>query len=84
MKYLATTRYGKGELHIVVTMYEKYADLLEKKGVTTYQVCKETGISQSAMANFKARSDKGAKLSFENVARLASYFDVDIEYFVDD
>ena len=64
-------------------MYEKYLKLLEKKGVTTYQVCKETGISQTTMANFKSRSKGGAKLSFDNVVKLARYFDVPLDYFVE-
>lgn len=58
-------------------MYEIYAKLLGIKGVTTAEVCRSTGISQSTMANWKRR--KGA-LSAENASKLADYFEVSVQY----
>ena len=40
-------------------MYEKYLKLLKDRGVTTYQVCKETGIPESTISMWKARKDDG-------------------------
>ena len=60
-------------------MYEKYSALLEKVNKTSYQVSKETGISQTAFSNWKTgRSEP----SLESLKRLARYFDVSIEYFL--
>ena len=36
-------------------MYEVFEKLLQKFGVTTYQVSKATGISQSTFSNWKQR-----------------------------
>ena len=68
-------------------MYEKYLRLLEEKGVTTYQVCKSTGISESTISMWGKRAtespDKEPKLSMDNVAKLAKFFGVPIEYFIE-
>ena len=62
-------------------MYEKYSALLEKVNKTSYQVSKETGISQTAFSNWKTgRSEP----SLESLKRLGRYFDVSIEYFLSD
>lgn len=61
-------------------MYEKYQALLDKENKTSYQVSKETGISQTAFSNWKAgRNDPG----LESLRKLAKYFGVPIEYFLD-
>ena len=62
-------------------MYEKYSSLLEKVNKTSYQVSKETGISQTAFSNWKSgRSEP----SLKSLKRLARYFGVSIEYFLSD
>lgn len=62
-------------------MYEKYSALLEKVNKTSYQISKETGISQTAFSNWKSgRSEP----SLESLKRLARYFGVPIEYFLSD
>lgn len=64
-----------------VILYEKYSALLEKVNKTSYQISKETGISQTAFSNWKSgRSEP----SLESLKRLARYFDVPIEYFLPD
>ncbi len=61
-------------------MYEKFKDLLDKTNKTTYQVSKETGISQTAFSNWKSgRSGP----SLESLKKLASYFNKPIEYFLE-
>lgn len=61
-------------------MYKKFQDLLDKTNKTTYQVAKDTNISQTAFSNWKSgRSGP----SLESLRKLAKYFDVPIEYFLD-
>ncbi len=62
-------------------MYEKFKELLDNMNKTPYQVSKETGISQTAFSNWKSgRSEPG----LESLKRLADYFGVSIEYFLED
>lgn len=62
-------------------LYEKYKTLLDKVNKTSYQVSKETGISQTAFSNWKSgRSEPG----LESLKRLADYFGVSIEYFLEE
>ena len=69
-------------------MYEKYLKLLEERGVTTYQVCQATGISENTISMWKTRSkefpEKNYKLRVDNLAKLAKYFEVPIEYFLEE
>lgn len=58
-------------------MYEIFEQLLEKFGVTTYQVSKATGISQSTFSNWKSRRNI---LSPEKLQMIADYFHVSIDY----
>lgn len=61
-------------------MYKKFKELLDKINKTTYQISKETGISQSAFSNWKSgRSEP----SLESLKKLADYFGVPIEYFLE-
>lgn len=61
-------------------MYKKFSELLDKTNKTAYQVSKDTGISQTAFSNWKAgRSEPG----IESLKKLANYFDVPIEYFLE-
>ncbi len=61
-------------------MYEKFRVLLDKTNKTTYQVSKETGISQTAFSNWKSGRSTP---SLESLKKLASYFDKSIEYFLE-
>lgn len=62
-------------------MYKNFAELLEKNNKTAYRVAKDTGISTSTFSNWKKGlySPKINKLKV-----LADYFNVPIEYFLDD
>ena len=60
-------------------MYEKLRELAEQHELTMYQLSKATGISQSVLSNLKIR---GGFLSAENLKKLADYFGVPIEYFL--
>jgi transcriptional regulator with XRE-family HTH domain len=61
-------------------LYKKYKELLDKTHKTSYQVSKDTGISQTAFSNWKVgRSEPG----LESLKKLADYFEVSIEYFLE-
>ena len=61
-------------------MYEKYRALLDKENETSYQVSKETGISQTAFSNWKSGRSKPG---LESLNKLSKYFGVPIEYFLE-
>ena len=61
-------------------LYKKFAELLKSSGKTTAEVCRETGISESTISNWKNR---GGKLSVDNLKILADYFRVSIEFFLE-
>lgn len=58
-------------------MYEVFEQLLQKFNVTTYQVSKATGISQSTLSNWKARRNL---ISGKNAQLIADYFGVSVDY----
>ncbi len=62
-------------------MYSRYSVLRDKKGVSDYEVSKQTGISTSTLTNWKygRYNPKVDKLKI-----LADYFGVSIEYFLDE
>lgn len=58
-------------------MYEVFEKLLQKFGVTTYQVSKATGISQSTFSNWKQRRNL---ISGDKAKITADYFGVTVDY----
>lgn len=58
-------------------MYSVFLELLQQRGVTVADVCRETGINQSTLSNWKAR---GNKLSAKNAELIAKYFNVSVDY----
>lgn len=58
-------------------MYEVFEQLLQKFGVTAYQVSKATGIAQSTFSSWKAR---GNLLSGDKAKKIADYFGVTVDY----
>ena len=58
-------------------MDDVFEQLLQKFGVTTYQVSKATGIPQSTLSNWKARRNltRGDKAQ-----KIADYFGVSVDY----
>ena len=59
-------------------MYEKFKQLLEKRGITAYRVAKDTGIPQTTFCDWKAgkSSPKADKL-----IKIAEYLGVPVGYF---
>ncbi|MBD5090050.1 MAG: helix-turn-helix transcriptional regulator [Clostridiales bacterium] len=62
-------------------MYKKFANLLEKRNKTAYQVSKDTGIAQSVLSDWKRGRSKP---KFDKLLILAKYFDVPVEYFAEE
>lgn len=62
-------------------MYKKFAELLEKRNKTAYQVSKDTGIAQSVLSDWKRGRSKP---KFDKLLILAKYFDIPVEYFAED
>lgn len=62
-------------------MYNKFVELLNKKGVTAYRVAKDTGISATVFSEWKKgkSNPKTDKLKI-----LADYFGVTVDYFLED
>lgn len=73
-------------------MYKKYLELLRQHETTTYQVAKATGIRESVLSDWKTRQEwndrhtdgRQAGLSITNLKKLADYFGVSLDYFVED
>lgn len=62
-------------------MYKKFEKLLERDGVTAYRVSKETGISTVTLSEWK----KGTYIpKADKLLKIANYFNVSIEYFLND
>ena len=62
-------------------MYKKFALLLAKNNKSSYQVSKDTGISQSLLSDWKLGKIKN--LGANKLKILADYFNVSIEYFLE-
>lgn len=61
-------------------MYEKYAKLRDEKKLTNYRVALDTGISKSTFTDWaKGRSCP----KIEKLKKIADYFGVPLEYFVE-
>ena len=62
-------------------MYEKFQRLLEERNITAYKVSKETGIATATLTEWK----NGTYVpKVDKIMALAKYFDVPLEYFLDD
>lgn len=62
-------------------MYKKFEKLLKKYNKTAYRVSIDTGISQSALSEWK----HGKRvLRVDKYVTLAKYFGVPVDYFLND
>lgn len=61
--------------------HEKYDSLRAKKGVTDYEVAKETGVRTSTLSNWKAGRYTP---KIDKIKKIADYFGVPIEYFLEE
>lgn len=61
-------------------MYKKYVQLRDSLGVTDYRVASDTGIPKSTFSDWKSgRSEP----KVDKLQKLANYFGVSIEYFLE-
>lgn len=60
-------------------MYEKYVELRTERGVTDYEVSKNTGVSTATLTNWKY----GRYVpKLDKIKKIADYFGKPIEYFL--
>ncbi len=57
-------------------MYERFLELLDEKGITSYRVSKETGVSQSVLSGWK----NGRTPIHGNLKIIADYFHVSVDW----
>ena len=62
-------------------MYEKFASLLQQRGITAYRVSKDTGIPANTFTDWKTGRSKP---KFDKLLVLAKYFGVPVEYFAEE
>lgn len=62
----------------MVDLYSRIAELCEKRNVTGYRLCKDTGISPSVITDLKKGRKKS--LSADYAERIATYFGVSVSY----
>lgn len=61
-------------------MYDKFQQLLTERNVTAYKVGQVTGIASSVFSEWK----KGkSKPKVDKLKKIADYFEVPIEYFLE-
>ena len=60
-------------------MYKIYEKLRDEKGVTNYQVCKETGLNNSDLSNWKRGK---YQIKIDKLQKLADYFGVKLSVLI--
>lgn len=58
-------------------MYEIFESLLREKGITAYKISKETGVTQTALSNWKRGKSTPNAI---NLQKLADYLEVSLDY----
>ena len=62
-----------------MTMYEKIEYLCNERNIKPAKLCKEAGISKSALSELKTGRTK--TLSTQNLSKIANYFAVSLDFF---
>lgn len=62
-----------------MNMYEKIQYLCDEKNIKPARLCKEAGISKSALSELKTGRTK--TLSTQNLSKIANYFAVSLDFF---
>ena len=63
----------------VDSTYFLYEKLIQQKNITTYRVCKDTGVTNTVISQWKRGISKP---KLENLIKIASYLGVSINYFI--
>lgn len=61
-------------------MYKKFEKLLEQKGITAYQVARDTGLATSTFYNWKAGRYEP---KIDKLKTIAEYLGVPVTYFIE-
>lgn len=72
---------GTQDMVEVMSLYERYVFLRDKRGVTDYKVATETGITKSTFSDWKSGRSKP---KIDKLIKIAKFFDVSVEYFIED
>lgn len=62
-------------------MYERFVELLEKSNKTAYRVAKDTGMNACVFSDWKSGKSKP---KVDKLQKLADYFGVPLDYFLND
>ena len=61
-------------------MYEKFERLISEKGITSYKVAKDTGLTPTVFSEWRAGRSKP---KVDKLLIIAKYFGVPLEYFLE-
>lgn len=62
-------------------MYQKFEQLLKGKEITAYRVAKDLGLTPTVFSDWKSGKSKP---KVDKLKKIADYFDVSIEYFLEE
>ena len=62
-------------------MYEKFERLVKARGISTYRVAKDTGLSTTVFSDWKSGKSKP---KVDKLKKIADYFGITIEYFLEE
>ena len=61
-------------------MYEKFKRLVKARGITAYRVAKDIGLATTVFSDWKSGKSKPKA---DKLKKIADYFGVTIEYFLE-
>lgn len=61
-------------------MYQKFEQLVNARGISSYKVAKDTGLAPTVFSDWKHGKSKP---KVDKLKKIADYFGVTIEYFID-
>lgn len=63
-----------------INVYEKFERLISERGITSYKVAKDTGLTPTVFSDWKAGRSKP---KVDKLLVIAKYFGVPLEYFLE-
>lgn len=61
-------------------MYQKFEQLVKARGISTYRVAKDIGLAPTVFSDWKSGKSKPKA---DKMKKIADYFGVTIEYFLE-
>lgn len=61
-------------------MFERFEQLVKARGITTYRVAKDIGLAPTVFSDWKSGKSKPKT---DKLKKIADYFGVTIEYFLE-